>query len=77
MPRVLLKRSTVSGKVPTAADLNLGELATNTTDGKFFFKKGNDVLDLSAAVDATKIPNIATAIEAAQPRNEQFFIAHF
>jgi hypothetical protein len=29
----------VAGKVPTTAQLQLGELALNTTDGKLYFKK--------------------------------------
>jgi len=33
------KRSAVAGKVPTTAQLDLGELAVNTTDGKLFMKK--------------------------------------
>lgn len=36
---VKLKRSAVSGKVPTTSDLQLGELALNTYDGNLFFKK--------------------------------------
>lgn len=36
---VQLKRSAVPGKMPTTADLNLGELAINTYDGKIYFKK--------------------------------------
>jgi len=36
---VKLKRSSVAGKIPTTADLDLGELAINTHDGKIFIKK--------------------------------------
>ena len=35
---VLLKRSAVTGKVPTTAQLQLGELAINTHDGKLYLK---------------------------------------
>lgn len=38
---VRLKRSAVASKVPTTADLQLGELAINTFDGKLFLKKDN------------------------------------
>lgn len=38
---VKLKRSAVAGKTPTAGDLELGELAVNTYDGKLFLKKDN------------------------------------
>jgi len=36
-----LKRSAVQGKVPTTGDLQLGELALNTYDGKLYTKKDN------------------------------------
>ena len=34
-----MKRSSVPGKVPTTADLDLGEIAINTYDGKVYMKK--------------------------------------
>lgn len=36
---VKMKRSSVAGKVPATTDLELGELAVNTYDGKLFLKK--------------------------------------
>lgn len=36
---IKVKQSSVAGKVPTTAQLQLGELAVNTTDGKLYFKK--------------------------------------
>ena len=39
--RVLSKRSAVPGKVPTTAQIDLGELAINTRDGKLFLKRDN------------------------------------
>jgi hypothetical protein len=36
---VKLKRSSVAEKVPTTSDLELGELAMNTNDGKVYFEK--------------------------------------
>jgi hypothetical protein len=36
---VKLKRSAVPGKVPATSDLDLGELAVNTHDGKLYIKK--------------------------------------
>ena len=38
---LVLKRSAVASKVPTTADLALGELAVNTFDGKLYMKKDN------------------------------------
>ena len=39
--RLLCKRSTVPGKVPTTAQIDLGELAINARDGKLFLKRDN------------------------------------
>jgi hypothetical protein len=36
---IRVKQSAVAGKVPTTAQLQLGELAVNTTDGKLYLKK--------------------------------------
>ena len=36
---VKLKRSAVAGKAPLTTDLQLGELAVNTYDGKLYTKK--------------------------------------
>jgi hypothetical protein len=42
MPNVIrIKRSAVSSKVPAVGDLQLGELAVNTFDGKLYTKKDN------------------------------------
>ena len=43
---IKLRRSSTEGKVPTTSDLNLGELAINTHDGRIFFEKN----DGSAAI---------------------------
>ena len=37
--KLKLKRSAVSGRIPTTASLDLGELAINTVDGKIYFKQ--------------------------------------
>lgn len=37
--KVQLKRSAVQNKVPLTTDLDLGELAVNTYDGKLYLKK--------------------------------------
>jgi len=42
MPNIVkLKRSAVASAVPTTAQLDLGELAINTNDGKLFLKRNN------------------------------------
>lgn len=37
--KIQVKRSAVSGKVPTTSDLDLGEIGVNTFDGKMYIKK--------------------------------------
>lgn len=38
---VKLKRTSISGKVPTVSNIELGELAMNTYDGRIFFEKND------------------------------------
>ena len=40
---IKLRRSAVTGAVPTTAQLDLGELAINTHDGKLFLKRDNGI----------------------------------
>jgi len=42
--KVLLKKSSVTSKVPLTTDLDYGELALNYTDGKLFFKNASNVI---------------------------------
>jgi hypothetical protein len=51
--KLLSKRSAVPGKVPTTAQIDLGELAINTRDGKLYLKRDNGngtftIIDLGA-----------------------------
>jgi len=39
VPKVQIRRSSVTGKIPTISQLDLGELAINTFDGTVFLKK--------------------------------------
>lgn len=41
MARILHKRSSTTGVVPSATEIDLGEMAVNTADGKVFIKKTN------------------------------------
>jgi hypothetical protein len=49
---IKLRRSAVQGAIPTTAQLQLGELALNTYDGKLYAKKSvsgtESIVDLSA-----------------------------
>ena len=38
---IVIKRSAVPGKIPTVADLELGELAVNTNDAKVYLKQND------------------------------------
>src|SRR6056300_974965 len=42
--QIKLKRSAVSGKVPTTAQLQTAEIAINTADGKLFFKRDDTTI---------------------------------
>jgi sugar lactone lactonase YvrE len=62
---IVLKKSSVSGKVPLSTDLEYGELAINYTDGKLFYKNAsNNVTLLSSAIsDITGLgTGVATAL---------------
>lgn len=39
--RLILKRSSVAGKVPLATDLSVGEIAVNLADNKLYTKDGS------------------------------------
>lgn len=40
--KIILKKSSVVSKVPTAADLEYGEVAINYADGKLYYKDNNN-----------------------------------
>ena len=56
-------RTSVAGRIPSASDLELGELGINTTDGKVFIKK--DVSGTETIVDIGGGPQTAAEILAA------------
>jgi hypothetical protein len=61
MAKIKFKRSSVAGKAPIATDLETGELAINTNDGKLFTKKDDGtILDLSKPV------NVKSAVTSLQ-----------
>lgn len=47
-----LKRSAVSGKIPLVTDLQVGQLALNTADGKLFVRKGTGADDVIVEIGA-------------------------
>ena len=59
-PNIRIKRSSVPGKVPTAGQLPLGELALNTYDAELYARRertgiGTDVVRLGAGATVTNI----------------------
>ncbi len=54
MPQIIkLKRSAVANKIPAIGDLNLGELAINTNDGRLYLKQ-DDGVEKVIAVNASE-----------------------
>ena len=50
---IRLRRSATAGNAPSTSDLNLGEVALNTTDGALFYKRNNSGTEsVIAAADA-------------------------
>jgi hypothetical protein len=66
---VKLKRSSVQGKVPLVSDLQLGELAVNTYDGKLYLKKNvggtESIVDVSSGLSAAEILTILKTVDGA------------
>ncbi len=60
-PKVLIKRSSVAGRVPTAGDLDYGELAINYQDGKVYYKDASN--NIKAFIDSARVEEIANAVE--------------
>ena len=60
-PKVLLKRSSIIGRVPDSSDLQYGELAINFADGKLYYK--DDSNNIKAFVDSARVQAIADAVE--------------
>jgi hypothetical protein len=44
--RIILKKSSIVGKIPLNTDLEYGELALNYADGKLYYKNQNNTVGL-------------------------------
>lgn len=53
--KITIKRSSVPAKVPTAADLDYGEIAINYADGNLFFK---DSLNVVTTIASTQFVSV-------------------
>jgi|SaaInl5LU_22_DNA_1037371.scaffolds.fasta_scaffold05863_2 hypothetical protein len=71
MSTIKLRRSSVAGRIPTTAQLELGEIAINTADGKLYFKKYDavanteSIVDVSADLDAAAILSLLSGVDGA------------
>ena len=52
---VKIKRSSISGKAPNTSQLELGELALNTADGKLYSSSGSNVFEIGANTSVSRI----------------------
>jgi hypothetical protein len=50
---IKLRRSAVPGRIPTTSQLELGEIAINTADGKIYFKKYDPVANTESIIDVS------------------------
>lgn len=50
---IKLRRSAVPGRVPTVEQLELGEIAINTADGKLYFKQYDPIANTETILDAS------------------------
>ncbi len=68
---IKLRRSAVAGRIPTTSQLELGEIAINTQDGKLYFKKYDasanteSIVDISADLDANAILTLIKGVDGA------------
>ena len=62
-PKVLLKRSSVVGRVPQPGDLEYGELAINFVDGKIYYKNSSN--QISAFIDSARTQALIDAVNQA------------
>jgi hypothetical protein len=58
--KVLLKKSSVLGKVPATSDLDYGELALNYADGLLYFKNASNTVQSFAAYNSATVTLTAT-----------------
>ena len=62
-PKVLLKRSSVIGRVPQSADLEYGELAINFADGKIYYKNSSNTI--KSFIDSSRVQALIDAVNQA------------
>lgn len=60
--KVLLKKSSVSAKVPLTTDLDYGELALNYADGKLYFKNSGNSIQSFGSTSYIRVTSNTTAV---------------
>lgn len=60
--RVKMRSSAVAGKVPTTVQLELGELAVNTYDGRLFLKRDDGTVSIVEIVNSGRLISAGTGL---------------
>lgn len=66
--KITVKRSSVEGKIPLTTDLELGELAVNTYDGKLFLKRNDGTTDYIVEVGGNQGFEVKNQTGSALPK---------
>jgi len=68
--KVLIKKSSVTSKIPTTADLDYGELAINYTDEKLYFKNtSNEIKSFNVTLSSVTFNNSGTGAASSSTFN--------
>lgn len=65
--KILLKRNTEQGKVPSAQDLGLGELAVNTADQRIYFRHTDNTVNYVQSIYTSSIGDLADVVITSPP----------
>jgi sulfur carrier protein ThiS len=57
---IKLKKSSISGRIPTTSDLDYGEIAINYTDGKLYYKNSSN--QIKSFIDSAAVANLINNI---------------
>ena len=60
--KIQLRRSAVTGNVPTTSQIDLGEIAINTYDGKLFIKKDDGTASIIEVGDTSAIDDLPSVV---------------
>jgi hypothetical protein len=66
---IKIKRSAVPGKSPTVSDLELGELAINTHDGRMYFKRDPGTGEMVIAMGSAEVSNVLYVAKSGNDTN--------